>query len=59
MSNATFYLAVSCFALSLLSADRLFGIVLTTIVALIGIAYLGALGIMETAQHVAKKVRMQ
>jgi len=56
MSNATFYLAVSCFALGLLSADRLFGIVLTTIVALIWIAYLGALGVIETVKQLTTKL---
>jgi len=56
VSNATFYLAVACFALAALSADRLFGIAITTIVALIGIVYLGALGVIETVKQLTTKL---
>lgn len=56
MTDATIYLAVACFALMLLSADRLLSIALTCVIAALGILFIAALGVVEAGKAVMRKL---
>lgn len=55
MTDATFYLAVACFALAVLSADRIWTLVLTAAIAVAGTALLLVLGIAEGCRALVKR----
>lgn len=56
MTDATFYLAVACFALTVLSADRLYNFMLIMVIAFVGTALLLVLGIVEVVKALTERV---
>lgn len=55
MTDATFYLAFTCFALAVLSADRIWSIVLITAIAFVGTTLLIVLGIAEGCKALLRR----